>query len=153
MRRKIDDFLAQKRIAVVGVSRQSNDFSRTLFRDLRSRGYDAVPVNPDATEIEGLRSWPRVSSIEPPVDAVLVMTLPAVTESVVHDCAQAGITRIWLYRGVGTGAVSQRAVEYCKAAGIAVIPGFCPYMFFPKAGFPHNLHGFLMKLTGGYPAR
>ncbi len=42
----IEDFLAQKRIAMVGVSRHPKDFSADLFQELRRRGYDMVPVNP-----------------------------------------------------------------------------------------------------------
>jgi predicted CoA-binding protein len=46
----IEDFLAQKRIALVGLSRQPKDFSVMLFEELCRRGYDVVPVNPGAAE-------------------------------------------------------------------------------------------------------
>ena len=59
---QIDGFLALKRIAVVGVSRNPKEISYTLWQELRQRRYDAVPVNPAATEIDGkrcLRERPR----------------------------------------------------------------------------------------------
>jgi len=43
---RASDFLAQRRIALVGVSRDPRDLSRALFRELRGRGYDVVPVHP-----------------------------------------------------------------------------------------------------------
>ena len=148
----IEDFLAQKRIAMVGVSRQTKDFSVLLFKELRQRGYDVVPINPSASDILGQRCFARVQDIQPPVDTALLMTSPSVTETVVEDCAKAGIRRIWMYRAGGDGAVSTKAVEFCKERGIRLIPGECPFMFLPGNGF-HALHGFIRKLTGDFPKR
>jgi predicted CoA-binding protein len=147
----IDDFLSQKRIAVAGVSRNQSDFSRTLFRDLRKFGYDVVPVHSEAGEIEGSSCFRKVQDIAPPVDGVLIMTGPEATEQVVRDCDEAGVTRVWMYRATGRGAVSQEAVDYCREKGIDVIPGECPYMFIQQAGWFHHFHGFLLKITGKYP--
>src|ERR1051326_8655137 len=102
----IQDFLAQKRLAFVGISRDPKDFSTTLFREFVKRGYDVVPVNPNAHEILGKQSFPRVQEITPPVDSVLVMTSAEAAETVVADCVAANVRRVWLYRATGTGAVS-----------------------------------------------
>ncbi len=148
-REQIDDFLRQKRLALVGVSRKDSDFTRLLFRDFVKRGYDAVPVNPSAEELDGRQCFHRVQEISPPVEGALLMTEPRTTEAVVMDCAAAGIPRIWMYRAAGKGAVSKAAVGFCRSKGIAVIPGFCPYMFWKDAAFFHRLHGFFVKLTSG----
>jgi predicted CoA-binding protein len=145
------DFLGQKRLAVVGVSKEPRDFSRVLFRELRQRGYEAVPVNPGASDIEGDRCFPRVQDIDPPIDNALLMTNPTVTETVVRDCIAAGVKRVWLYRGGGKGSVSKAAVELCEKNGIAVIPGECPFMFFPETGWVHRFHGFIRKIARTYP--
>jgi predicted CoA-binding protein len=144
-----NDFLARKRLAVVGVSRDPRDFSRGLFREMLRRGYDLVPVNPAGGTIEGLTCARRVQDIAPPVDGALVMTRPAQTEDVVRDCAAAGVGRVWLHRGVGPGAVSEAAVAFCREKGISVVEGECPFMFLPGCGFVHRAHGFLRRLTGG----
>lgn len=146
----IQEFLAQKRIAMVGISRQPKEFSRMLFDELRRRGYDAVPVNPAAGEIAGRRCFARVQDIQPPVEAVLLMTSPAVTDAVVRDCVEAGIHQIWMYSAGNTGAVSDAAVQFCREHKMQVVPGECPYMFLSKPGF-HALHGWIRKLTGHYP--
>jgi predicted CoA-binding protein len=147
----IVSFLGERRFAIAGVSQKPNDFSRTLFREFLARGYDAVPVNPAAQEIEGRRCFARVQDIMPPVEAVLTMTSPAVTEKIVRDCAEAGVKRVWMYRATGKGAVSDEAVAYCESQGIEVIPGECPYMFLPGSGWIHRVHGLVRQITGTYP--
>jgi predicted CoA-binding protein len=149
--RDINEFLALKRLAVAGASRNPKDFNAGLFRDLRKRGYDLIPVNPRAAEIEGLRCYARVQDVDPPVEGVLIMTRAEMTESVVKDCAAAGVKRVWLYRATGQGSVSRAAVEFCKANGITVVDGFCPYMFLPGSGFIHSVHRMFLRISGNYP--
>lgn len=151
IKERIDDFLAQKRIAIAGVSRNEKDFSRALFREFVRRGYEVVPVNPNVESVENVPCAAGLDSISPGVDGVLLMTSPAVTDQMVKQCAVAGIPRVWMYRAGGAGAVSPSAVDFCEAHGIAVIPGWCPFMFFHGTPFFHHVHGFFLKLFGGYP--
>lgn len=146
----ISDFLAQKRIAMVGMSRDPKSFSIYLFDELVRRGYDVIPVNPNATEVKGRRCFARVQDIQPPVEAALLLTSPEITEVVVSDCAAAGVKQVWMYRAGGAGAVSDKAVAFCRELGIEVVPGECPFMFFPHAGF-HWIHGVVRRITGSYP--
>ena len=122
----IHGFLAQKRIAMVGVSREPKTFSMMLFEEFCCRGYDMIPVNPMTPQVLGHCCFARVQDIHPPVDAALLMTSPAVTEQVVRDCAEAGIWRVWMYRAGGQGAVSDKAVEFCRVHGIEVVAGRMP---------------------------
>jgi hypothetical protein len=147
----IEDFLAQKRIAMVGISHDTKSFSSILFKELLRRGYDVVPVNPNLHQVLGRKCFAQVQDIEPPVDAALLMTSPSVTEGIVQDCAEAGIRRIWMYRAGGQGAVSDHAIEVCRERGIRVVPGECPLMFLPQSGGIHLLHGLFRRLTGRYP--
>jgi predicted CoA-binding protein len=147
----IREFLAQPRLAVVGVSHQPNDSSRMLFRELRGRGYDVVPVNPAAQDIEGATCYARLQDVHPGVENALLLTSPAVTNVVVQDCAAAGVKRVWMYRAGGKGAVSPEAVAYCETQGISVIPGECPFMFLPRTAWHHRFHGWVRKIQGKYP--
>ena len=149
---EVCDFLGQTRLALVGVSRNPKNFTRALFREFASRGYDVVPVHPGLEEMEGRRCYARVRDITPPVDGAVLLTRPDVTDYAVRDCAEAGVTRVWMYRAGGSGAVSPEAVEFCRAKGIRVVAGECPFMFFPDAGLIHRLHGCIRRLTGRYPA-
>jgi predicted CoA-binding protein len=137
-----DDFLAQNRLAVVGVSHAPKDFTRVVFRALRDRDYDVVPVNPKATEIEGKPCYPSVQDVQPAVAAALVMTKPEMSEQVVKDCAAAGIRRVWLLRR------SPAAVAFCDANGISVIAGECPLMYLRDMGWIHRFHGWLKGHRG-----
>lgn len=148
----VERFLNAKRIAVVGVSREPRDFSRVLLRELASRGYDAVPVNPAAEgPVEGRTCYPRVSAIVEPVDAALIMTPAAHSREVVDDCAAAGVTLVWLHRGAGQGAVSEDAVAAITRHQMTAVIGQCPFMFLPKSGAIHAVHRFFKKLGRSYP--
>jgi predicted CoA-binding protein len=148
---EIQEFLGHKRLAVVGVSRNPQDFTRSLYQELQRREYDVVPVNPGVDEVAGSRCYAHVADIQPPVDGALLCTKPAVTGQVVRECQAAGIRRIWMYRAGGTGAVSEEAVRFCEANGMSVVAGECPFMFLPETAWFHRLHGFCRKLTGKYP--
>jgi predicted CoA-binding protein len=76
LRERIDDFLGQKRLAIVGVSREPNDFTRALFREFLTRGYDVAPVNPAITEMEGQHCFARLQEVAPPVDGAVLLTSP-----------------------------------------------------------------------------
>ena len=148
---QIQGFLGRKRLAVVGVSRNPQDFTRRLFEELAHREYDVVPVNPEAGEVDGRRCYAHVGDIEPAVDGALLMTKPAVTEQVVRECQAAGIRDIWMYRDTGDGAVSPGAVQFCETNGMSVVAGECPFMFLPETPWFHRLHGFCRKVVGRYP--
>jgi uncharacterized protein len=147
----IQDFLAQKRFAFIGVSRQPKDFSRALFREFQTRDYEPVPLHLEAQEIEGARCFAHLRDIQPPVDSVLLMTSPTVTNLVLRECVEAGIKRVWFYRASGQGALSEGALEICRANGIDAIPGECPFMFFDHTPWFHRFHGFVKKIAGAYP--
>ncbi len=149
--RQIDGFLALKRIAVVGVSRNPKEISYTLWQELRQRRYDAIAVNPAATEIDGKRAYASVRDIDPPVEGALIMTTAAVAEQVIEDCAAAGIGHVWLYGGLGGGATSPATIAAAERHGIDTIAGHCPYMFLPGTPVFHRMHGVGKKLTGSYP--
>jgi hypothetical protein len=103
-------FMGQKRLAIVGVSRNPQDFTRVLFREFLKQGYDVIPVNPNATEVEGRKCFARVGDINPGVGSTLLMTPPVESAPVVRDAIEAGVRRVWLYRAAGKGAIHQDAV-------------------------------------------
>ncbi len=144
-------FLAARRIAVVGVSRNEKDFSRMVLRELVRRGLDVVPVNPALAEAEGRRAFGRIQDVSPPADAALLMTPPGQTEPVLRDCLAAGVRRVWLHRGSGAGAATPAALAFCAASGIDVVQGLCPFMALPGAAFPHRVHHFFRRMARAAP--
>jgi uncharacterized protein len=150
-KQQVDDFLALKRIAVVGVSRDPKGFGTVLWQEFRQRRYEAIPVNPAATEIDGQACYARVQDIKPGVDGVLIMTTARATDQIVHDCAEAGVKHVWMYGGMAPGAATKSAVAFCEENGISVVQGLCPYMFMPGTPSFHAPHRMWKKLTGSYP--
>jgi predicted CoA-binding protein len=147
-KRAIASFLACRRIAVVGVSRDPKDFSRAVCRAFAENGYDVVPVNANGGTIDGRQAPRSIGEVRPPVQAVLVMTPAAASAGVVRECADAGVARVWLYRAAGTGAASPEAVSEARARGMDLVDGACPFMFLPRASFFHRVHGFFHRLGG-----
>jgi predicted CoA-binding protein len=78
------------------------------------------------------------------------MTSPAVTEVLVRECVEAGVKRVWLYRAAGRGSATPEAIRLCEENGIAVVPGECPFMFFPNTGLLHRFHGFVRSIASVY---
>ena len=151
---KVKDFLAQKRIAVVGVSRDEGHHpaANLNYRRLKATGHDVFAVNPHLESFDGDRCYPDLRSIPGGVDGVVIVTRPEITEQIVRDCADAGVRRVWMHRSMAKGSsVSSDAVEYCRQKDITVIAGACPMMFGPGADFGHTCMRWLMKLTGGLP--
>jgi predicted CoA-binding protein len=147
----VHDFLKFKRIAMVGVSRDEKEFSRRLFRDLRGQGYDVIPVNPAALQLDGVKCEAAVRQISPAPEGVLLMVSPARTMEMLQTCAEAGVHYVWIYGMSGPGPHLQEAVSFSREHGMNLIAGYCPYMFLPKTGFFHRFHGAINRVTGRYP--
>jgi predicted CoA-binding protein len=146
------EFLASKRVAVTGVSRQpKNHGSNVVYQRLRERGYEVFAVNPNADEVEGDRCYHDLRSIPGGVEAVVIATRPEIAEQTMRECADLGIKHVWMHRGPGAGSVSEAAADYGRQRGIAVIAGGCPCMFDPTADLGHKAMRFVFTLTGNVP--
>ena len=146
-RKNVDEFLAQKTLAVVGVSRSPSKYANTAFRELRKKGYRVFPVNPNADTVEGERCYHRTADIEPRPQAALIITPPAQTEAAVREATSAGIRRLWIQQG----AESEAASRLAESSGAAVVSGECVLMFAEPAAFYHRMHRWVWKLLGRLP--
>jgi uncharacterized protein len=149
METMIRDFLQQKRIAVVGVSR-TDGTANLIYRKLRDSGYEVYAINPNAAEIEGDPCYADLQSTPAIPEGAVLVTRPEVTDQVVRQCAEAGIPRVWLHSTmvpVGS-SVSQDAVTFCRENGIEVIAGACPMMFVQPVDFGHRCMRWFMDVTG-----
>jgi hypothetical protein len=148
------DFLAKKRIAVTGVSRNPQGHgSNIVYQRLRDRGYEVFAVNPNAEQVEGDTCYHDLASIPGGVEAVVIGTRPESAEATMHQCDELGIKNVWMHRSFGQGSVSPEATTYGRDRGITVIDGGCPLMFDPTGDFGHKCMRFVLSLTGGVPKR
>jgi uncharacterized protein len=154
MKQAANEFLAGKRVAVTGVSRNPQGHgSNAVYQRLRKRGYAVFAVNPNADQVEGDPCYRDLKSIPGGVDWVVIGTKPQAAEAIVRECADLGIKRVWMHRGPGAGSVSHSAAEYGRQCGITVIEGGCPCMFDPTADPGHKAMRFVFTLTGNVPRR
>jgi len=152
---RVNEFLAQKRIAVAGVSRDNghHPVGNLIYHRLRKTGHDVFAVNPHMQTFEGDRCYPDLRSIPGGIDGVVIITRPETTERIVRECSDAGVRRVWMHQSMGKGSsVSPDAVRYCREHDIRVIAGACPMMFGPGVDFGHICMRSILKLTGGLPA-
>jgi predicted CoA-binding protein len=151
----VQDFLAQKKIAVVGVSDKRDTGCNLAYQKFKENGYQVYAVNPRISTYDGQICYADLRSIPEKVDAVFILTSPKVTEQLVQQCVELGIKHIWMHCMMGTKpglaaamtSVSPSAVEVCKANGIAVIPGACPNQFL-KPDFGHKMMRGMWRMFG-----
>jgi uncharacterized protein len=142
----VEQFLAQRSLGLVGVSRGGKKFGNTVLRELAKRGYRVSVVHPQAAEIDGVRCYPSVSALPEEVGGLVLVVPPEQTERIVREAAAKGVPRIWMQQG----AESAAAIELCRESGIDVVHGECILMFAQPAGF-HRFHRWLWKVLGRLP--
>jgi predicted CoA-binding protein len=143
----IDEFLVQKPIAVIGVSRDPKKFGYICYRDLKMRGFPVIAVNPKLNSIDGEACYPDLKSLPEKAAAVLIVVPPVQTEKVVVEALQCGIGYIWMQKG----SESPNTIEFCRANGINVIYNQCILMFAQPVESFHKFHKFFVKLLGRLP--
>ena len=149
----VEAFLKGKRFAVAGVSRDGKQAANAIYRKLRGCGYEAIPVNPRASQAEGATCYPDVFSVPGSLDGVVVATHPDVAADVVRHARERGVRHIWFHRAFGQGSVSDEAVRQCRAAGMNCIVGGCPLMYCEPVDIVHRCMCWWLERTGRVPAR
>ncbi len=144
-------FLRGRRIAVAGVSRHASQAANAVFRKLRGCGYEVFPINPKASEVEGVKCYRDVAAVPVQLDGVVIATSPDVSVQIVRQCNDRGVRRVWFHRSFGHGSVSDEAVRECDARGIDCIVGGCPLMFCNPVDFAHKCMRWWLQRQGRVP--
>jgi len=145
---KIESFLNGKRIAVAGVSRKGDVAANAVLKKLQNAGYNAIPINPNAGEIDGTPSYPNLSSVPGKLHGVVVATHPDVSAEIVRQCGECGIEHVWFHRSFGQGSVSDEAIKACSELGIDPIVGGCPLMFCEPVDIVHKCMKWWLQKKG-----
>ncbi len=153
LQEKVEDFLAQKRIAVTGVSREGKSAANLIYQKLQDSGHKVYPINPNTTTYNGSPCYAHVSDIPGGVDAVMIVNRPSVSDAIVHECADAGIKRVWLHRALHSMGASfdPQTVEFAEGRGMSVIAGGCPMMFAQPVDFGHKCMKWIVGMMGQMP--
>jgi predicted CoA-binding protein len=144
--RQINEFIESQPIALVGVSRNPKKFGYSAFKELKEKGMKVIPVNPEADEIMGVKSYRNVTQLPPEVKGIIVFTKKDKTASVVREAKAKGIKQIWIQQM----ADSKEALDELKGSDINVVTGECILMHY-KANSIHKFHRAIVKLFGRLP--
>jgi len=151
----VNEFLAQKKIAVVGVSDKRETGCNMAYKKFKEAGYQVFPINPWISTYDGTTCYADLKSIPEKPDAVFIFASPKITDQIVQQCVDLGIKHVWMHCLMGTKpglsasttSVSPSAVDVCKANGISVIPGSCPNQFL-KPDFGHKMMRGMWRMFG-----
>jgi len=118
-----------KVVAVIGASSNPQKFGNRAVRAFRRQGYTVVPINPNETEVEGLKTYPSVLDVPGPIDMATVYVPPEIGERVIEDIARKRIAEVWLNPGAESAALVARAraldikpILACSIVGIGENP-------------------------------
>ena len=122
-----------------------------MFHKLKDSGYEVFPINPKASDLEGVKCYPDVGTVPGQLDGVVIATSPDVSVQIVRQCADRGVHHVWFHRSFGHGSVSDDAVRECQARGIDGIVGGCPLMFCEPIDFGHKCMRWWLQRQGRVP--
>lgn len=140
-------FLSLGKYAVAGVSRDPKKFGHIMFKDLRKKGMDVVPVNPKAETLDGVKCYSSVSELPSDIKGLIFMTPKEETLSIAREAIAHGITDLWIQQG----AESKSVIAGLENENVNLIHSQCIMMFWKPNGV-HSFHRFLKKIFGGLPA-
>jgi predicted CoA-binding protein len=142
----VDGFLAQHTFAIAGVSRSGRGFGNVVLKDLTAKGYEILPVHPEAHEVAGVPSFPSLKKLPKKVGGLILVVPPQQTETLVREAKDVGIERVWMQQG----SESATAIRFCEENDIDAVHGECIMMFAQPTGI-HRFHRWLWGVFGKLP--
>jgi hypothetical protein len=144
---QIQDFLAPRKMAMAGVSRNPKKFGGAIFKELKEKGFELYPINPNAEEIQGVKCYKSVGDLPAEVEHLFIVTPKYETDVVARAAVNKGMKMVWIQQQSET----PEAVKTIEEAGIPLIYKKCIMMFADPVKSVHGFHRFLVKTFGGYP--
>ena len=143
----IDSFLSSRRIAIAGVSREPKKFGYQIFKQLKEKGFEVYPINPNADYIDGTPCFRSVSALPLSVHSLVILTPKKLTRDVVAEAITKGIDNIWIQQMSETRA----AIELTKAHPVNLVTRECILMHTDPVQGIHNFHRKIKRFFGLYP--
>lgn len=150
---EVNDFLKNRRIAIIGVSRNEKEYSRLLMKGFIDNKFDVVPINRNTDEIDGIKCFPSIGEVDPPVASAVIVLEPIKMLTAAKECVRAGVKNVWLYGVIGPKQVGQDVIDYLIENDVNVVAGYCPFMFLDDVAGFHKFHKLIWKLIGFYPKK
>ena len=87
------------KIALIGASNDRSKFGNRIYLDLRSKGYNVIPINPKDENIEGDKAYTSIQMIEELPDIVNFVVPPPIAMKVAQEAVELGIKHLWFQPG------------------------------------------------------
>ena len=146
--KSIEEFISQKKIAVAGVSHKKQKFGNAIAKELKKKGYEVYPVNPNLDEFEGEKCYHSLNELPDDVTAIVISTKNETTLTLIEEAKNKGIKNIWLQQG----SVDKPTLENIKPNGVNIISKECILMFAGDVKGVHGFHRWLKKSFGRFPS-
>lgn len=139
---QIDSLFHPRSVAVVGVPRGLK-MGKLFLVALRDQGFSGTiyPVNPEASEIDGLRAYPSVAALPEPVDLAILLVPHHKSLPVLKECVQRGVKGVVLFTagfgetGTQQGQALERELEaLARESGMRIIGPNCMGIYAPGSG-------------------
>lgn len=121
MEQLMNKMLEQKKWAVVGASRNKEKFGYKIYKLLKDRGYDVVPINPVYKDVDGDLTKSDLLSLDEKVECISVVVSPKRAKKVVKNAIECGIENIWFQ----PGTYNSEIIELAKAGNLNVVYDNC----------------------------
>jgi predicted CoA-binding protein len=112
---------SSKTIAVVGASSDPARASNRVFAQLLAAGYTTIPVNPNESEVHGVKAYASLRDVPGSVDIVNVFRRPQFTPELADDAVAIGARSLWLQLGI----MNETAAESAARGGLVVVMNRC----------------------------
>ena len=87
------------RIALIGASNDPSKFGNRIYRNLRNKGYNIIPINPKEKKIEGDKAYASIDMMDSLPDIVNFVVPPQIAIKVAQKAIDLGITHLWFQPG------------------------------------------------------
>ncbi|MGH3054146.1 MAG: GNAT family N-acetyltransferase, partial [Gaiellaceae bacterium] len=131
--RSMRAILHPQSVAIVGASRHPRTIGAALVANAKRSGFAGTvyPINPQATEIDGFKSYPSLSAVNAPIDLAIIAVPAAAVEETLAECARVGVRGVVV---ISSGfaevsaegrALQQRLKDLVRASGMRMVGPNC----------------------------
>ncbi|OGC90815.1 MAG: hypothetical protein A2W25_12835 [candidate division Zixibacteria bacterium RBG_16_53_22] len=141
---RVRQFYESDSFAIVGVSRNRLNFTRSIHDSLVALGKRVYAIGPQGGNFNGVNFYDSFKSLPEKPQAVIIGTRPENAQSIIDEVAASGAEHIWLQQG----CYDRHLLALVSRLGINPIKG-CALMYMPGTPFFHRIHRAIAELFGG----
>ena len=135
-----------KTFGIVGVSNNPQKFGRQVYDALKIKGYNVIPINPNALLIGEDDCYKSILDLPENVERLIFLTSKSITDNLLYDASKKGVSHIWVQQMSETKNTQKIADEL----NLEIITNHCVFMFTEPKGI-HKFHKSILQLFGALP--